>query len=224
MHEDSVLAITSKVVSLCENRVIPLDSIDKEKLIKQEATYYLPDALSKYGYHFTITNDTLISSAGIDESNGDDNYVLWPQDSQKTANEVRSYLVNRFKVKNIGVIIVDSTCTPLRLGTSGVALGYSGFRPLNSYIGKPDLFGRPFAVSRSNIAGGLASAAVLVMGEGTEQTPFAVIEDLNFVEFQSSDPTNEELEIINIPREDDLFAPFFDSVNWLHGDKNNPGQ
>jgi F420-0:gamma-glutamyl ligase len=157
--------------------------------------------------------------AGIDESNSNDNYVLWPSDSQKTANEIRQYLADRFKLKNVGVVIVDSTCTPLRLGTSGVALAYSGFSALNNYVGKPDLFGRPYQVSQSNIAGGLASTAVLIMGEGTEQTPFALIEDVDVVSFQNHNPSLKELEGINIPRDDDLFAPFLDSVQWLKGDK-----
>ncbi len=217
--ENSVLAITSKIISLCENRVISLDSADKETLVKQESSYYLPGEVSKYGYHFTITNKTLISMAGIDESNSNNNYVLWPTDSQKTANEVRQYLAEKFKLQNVGVVIVDSTCTPLRLGTSGVALAFSGFDALNNYVGKPDLFGRPYKVSRANIAGGLATTAVLIMGEGAEQTPFALFEDLDFVTFQPRDPSPKELEGINISSEDDLFAPFFDSVKWLKGDK-----
>ena len=219
--ENTVLVITSKVVSLCENRVIPIKDTDKDTLVKEQSSYYLSSNLSKYGYHFTITDHTLISMSGIDESNGNGNFILWPSDSQKTANEVRTYLVNRFGIKYAGVLIVDSTCTPLRLGTSGIAIGFSGFQALNNYVGKPDLFGRPFQVSQANIAGGLASTAVLAMGEGTERMPLAVISDIPFVKFQDRDPSLEELETTHIPFEDDLFEPFFSSVKWEKGNRSN---
>ena len=41
LGEGSVVAITSKVVSICEGRVVPIGNIDKEELIKSEADYYL---------------------------------------------------------------------------------------------------------------------------------------------------------------------------------------
>ena len=219
LREGSIIAITSKIVSLCENNVIPLKAIDKEELVVQESNLYLPANLSKYGHHFTITNNTLIPMAGVDESNGDDNYVLWPKDAQQTANQVRMHLKERFKLSKIGVIITDSTCHPLRRGTSGIMLAYSGFRALNNYIGKPDLFGRSFNVSQADIAGGLAASAVLQMGEGSEQTPIAILSDLQFVTFQNRDPSPEELKNVIIPLEDDLFFPFLSSVQWQKGDR-----
>jgi len=146
---------------------------------------------------------------------------LWPEDAQKTANQIREHLVKKFKVKKVGVVITDSTSTPLRLGTTGIALGFSGFEPLNDYNGTKDLFGRPFEVSWANVAGGLAAAAVLAMGEGTEQTPMALIKDVPFVKFKTTNPTKEELAGFNIPINDDLFAPFLNKVKWLHGTKKN---
>lgn len=217
MPEKSILAITSKIVSICEGNVIPVDGTDKEVLIQQEASRYLPSTLSKYGISFTIARDTLIPAAGIDESNGGNNYILWPRDPQATANQVRQYLVDRFSLKAVGVVITDSTCVPLRSGTVGTMLGHSGFRALNNYVGTPDLFGRPFVVSKANVASGLAGSAVLTMGEGTEQTPMAVIEEVPFVTFQHRNPTKSELNELSIALEDDLFGPFLTSVDWLPG-------
>lgn len=215
-----VVAITSKVVGICEGRVVPIGSIDKQELVRQEAEYYLPLSASKYGLSFTITHGTLVPVAGIDESNGNGNYVLWPADPQASANSIREYLVKRFNLKKVGVVITDSTARPLHYGTEGVAISFSGFVPNNNYIGKPDLFGRPFKISISNIADGLAAAAVLVMGEGTEQTPVAVIKDVPFVKFSSRNPTKQELESFYLPHmEDDLFAPFLRNAGWLPGDK-----
>lgn len=217
LGEGEVVVIASKIVSLCENNVIPIGSINKKRLVIEESNQYLPRSLSKYGYYFTITDNTLIPMAGIDESNGNGNYVLWPKNAQKSANEIRKWLQNRFKLKRVGVLISDSTCQPLRRGTTGISLAHCGFLGLTNYIGLPDLFARPLDVTQANIAGGLAAAAVLAMGEGAEQTPICVISDVPFVKFQSRNPTADELAEINIPLEEDLFAPFLSAVPWKQG-------
>lgn len=216
-NDKDILAITSKVVSLCEGDTIPLNAIDKEELVIEESHQYLPATLSKYGHHFTITNNTLIPMAGIDESNTDNYYALWPRDAQKTCNEVREYLCQRFGIENAGVIITDSTCHPLRRGTTGICLSHSGFVALNDYVGKDDLFGRKLLVTQSSISEGLSAAAVVCMGEGAEQTPLAVISETPFVTFQSRNPTAKELGSLHIPLQDDLFAPFLESVEWKDG-------
>lgn len=214
LHEKDILVITSKVVSLCEGGTVPVGSIDKQSLVAQHADTYLPSSASKYGITFSIANNTLIASAGIDESNGGGDYILWPKDSQRSANEVRVHLQERFGLQYVGVIITDSTCQPLRRGTIGIALAHSGFASLHDYIGKPDLFGRPFSVSVSNISSGLAAAAVVAMGEGDQQTPLCLISDAGFVDFQDRDPTAEELTLTTISPEEDLFAPFLQAVEW----------
>lgn len=219
LEEGSIVAITSKVVSLCEGSVIPAATADREQLIVQESSYYLPVEHSKYGHHFTITNNTLIPAAGIDASNGGGDYVLWPKDPQATAVAAWHYLRTRFGVQNVGVIITDSTCHPMRRGTMGITLAYCGFKALKNYIGQPDLFGKPFSVSQADVAGGLTAAAVLQMGEGAEQTPLAIITDVSFVEFQDRTPNSEELAETTIPLEEDLFAPFLQNVPWQKGGK-----
>jgi dihydrofolate synthase / folylpolyglutamate synthase len=222
VEDRSVIAITSKLVSLCEGSVIPVDQIDKEQLVVRESDLYLPATFSKYGHHFTITSNTLIPMAGVDESNGDGNYVLWPKDAQATASQVRAWARQRFELSHVGVVITDSTCHPLRRGTNGIMLAYSGFRALNDYVGRPDLFGRPFTVSQADVAGGLAAAAVLQMGEGAEQTPVAILTELPFVHFQDRDPTAEELATMIMPLAEDLFAPFLTSVQWREGMRHRP--
>lgn len=217
MPERGILAITSKIVSLCEGSIVPLAGTDKEKLIQSEADYYLAKQDSKYDISFTISQNILIPNAGIDESNAGDVFVLWPRDPQVTANAVRDYLMKRFGLKEVGVVVTDSTCRPLHRGVSGIALAFSGFLPLKDYVGEPDLFGRPFTVAQADIVGGLASTAVMIMGEGSESTPLAVISDLDFVTFVARDPSPDELSGLSIPREEDLFAPFLTSVAWLPG-------
>lgn len=215
----SILAVTSKIVAVMEGRVVPTVNADKDTLIKEESQYYLPRNLSRYNVSFTITDDMLVPTAGIDESNADNNYILWPKDPQKSVNTIREYLVNNLNIKDIGVIITDSRTVPLRWGVTGTAIAYSGFEALKDYIGKPDLFGRPFAFEKMNIADSLAAAAGVVMGEGAEQTPLAVITDIPFVNFQDRNPTQEELKSLHIDMQDDLYAPLLTSVKWEKGNK-----
>jgi F420-0:gamma-glutamyl ligase len=219
MLEGSILVITSKVVSLCEGRVVPIAEADREVLITQEADYYLPSSFSKYGHHFTIKDNTIVGSAGIDQSNGDGNYVLWPTDAQATANQVRAHLRKRFGLQHIGVLITDSASHPLRLGAMGVALAHSGFQAIHNYIGEQDLFGHLYSVERANVAGGLAAAATVAMGEGSERMPFCLLSDISFVTFQDDDPTEQELAASRVSVEADLFAPFLQTAPWQTGTK-----
>jgi F420-0:gamma-glutamyl ligase len=217
LPEGSILVVTSKVVSLCEGRVVPLGDATRDELIAQEADYYLPTSMSNYGHHFTLKDNTIVGSAGIDESNGDGHYVLWPRDSQKTANTVRQHVRERFGLERVGVLITDSISQPLRLGSIGAALAFSGFAPLHEYAGEPDIFQREFRVSRSSVVSGLAAAATVAMGEGSERTPLCILSELPFVTFQAADPTPQELQAIHVPLEDDLFAPFLQSAPWQRG-------
>ncbi len=217
LKEGSVVAITSKIVAICEGRVVDPKSIDKDELVKQEAEVYLPRSMSKYNFLLTLKHNMIIASSGIDESNANGLYVLWPKDPQGTANAVREYLQKKFKIKNVGIIITDSRTSPLRWGVTGIALAHSGFSALNNYIGKKDIFKKPLKVTMANIADGLAGASVLSMGEGAEQTPMAVIENLPFVEFQGRNPTAKELKQLRIELKDDIYAPMLTGVRWMRG-------
>lgn len=221
LKENSVLAVTSKIVSITEGSLLKIEEgLDKDKLIEENSQFYLPRESNKYNVSFTITNNILSASAGIDESNGNGFYILWPKNAQESANKIREYLANKFGLKNFGVIITDSKTTPLRWGVTGISLAHSGFNALNDYIGKPDLFGRPFQFEKLNIADSLAGAAVLEMGEGSEQTPLAVISDLKNAEFQDRNPSKEELESLKINMKDDLFGAFLEKVDWEKGERN----
>ncbi|HTV22359.1 MAG TPA: coenzyme F420-0:L-glutamate ligase [Polyangiaceae bacterium] len=217
LAEGSVLAITSKIISISEGRVVPMAGADKGRLIAEEAERFLPASASRWGVSLTLTRGMLIATAGIDESNSDGHFILWPSDPQATANAIRAYLAQRFSLARVGVVVTDSRTSPLRLGVTGIALAHSGFRALNDYVGVKDLFGRALRMTKVNVMDALATAAVLVMGEGSEQTPLAVIDDAPFVEFQDRDPTVAELEPLRVPPEDDLYAPLLEGVPWQQG-------
>ncbi|MEM9416757.1 MAG: coenzyme F420-0:L-glutamate ligase [Bacteroidota bacterium] len=212
--EGSVLAITSKVVSVCQGRVIDQNSIAKEALIRQEADAVAQGVESPYGIVLAIKEGILLPSAGIDESNADHTYILYPANVQDVAVELWHHLRQRHRVKRLGVLITDSHTTPMRRGVMGIALGWCGFAPLHSYVGKPDLYGRPLRVSQANVLDALAAAAVFVMGEGSEQTPLALLQDLPQVTFMDQPPIPAEVTDIRIPMHEDLYAPLLMGVQW----------
>lgn len=225
LPEKSVVVIASKIVGICEGRVVKIISeqqkdAQKTALAEQEADFYLPREFNQYGFMITINKNIMVASAGVDESNSNGYFSLWPKNPQKSANEIREYLVKKYNLTQIGVIITDSKLTPLRWGVTGVSLCHSGFRALNSYIGKPDIYGHLMHAEQANIADSLATTAVTIMGEGNEQQPLALITDLPFVTFQQRNPTEEELDSLRINLEDDVYASLLTRVKWEKGKKN----
>jgi putative folate metabolism gamma-glutamate ligase len=220
LREKSVVALASKVVGICEGRVVKKTSEEqKEELAKQEADYYLPREFNQYGFMLTINRNMMVASGGVDESNGSGYYVLWPKDPQKSANEIREHLVKKFNLSEIGVIITDSKLTPLRRGVTGYAVAHSGFNALKNYIGTPDIFGRLLQAEQTNVADSLTTAAVFEMGEGNEQQPLVIVEDLISVEFQKRNPTKVELKNLKIALGDDVFSSLLTTVKWQKGKK-----
>lgn len=219
LKENSVVAITSKVVSIGEGRSVPINSANKDELIIKEADKYLPrDLVPNEWAMYTLKNNMLVASAGIDESNGNDFYILWPEDPESSAKEIWSFLKEKFKLQNLGVIITDSRLIPLRRGVVGFAISYFGFKPLKDYRGKKDIFGREFQMETSDIPDSLATAAVLEMGEGAESQPIAIISDVPYLEFTGSNFNPESLDdSLDIPEKEDLFYPFLSSVPWKEG-------
>lgn len=217
IKENSVIAISSKVVSLCEGNVIAISESTKDELIKKEADAYIPKKYSKYDVYLTIKNGLLVPSAGIDESNTNGYYVMWPKNPQKSAQHCWEFLKDRFDLKNIGVIITDSTTSPLKWGVTGKSIACCGFKSINSNIGDKDLFNKTLRQTRTNVADGLAAAAVLCMGESVEQTPIALIEDIPFVEFEEHAPSQEELRSQIIDMKDDLYGPLLTGGCWVDG-------
>ncbi len=214
--EASILVITSKIVALCEGRVIAHDETFKERAVNEEADYYLPKEASRYDIPLTIIDNAFIARSGIDASNTGGVYSLLPEDSYQTARTLHSYLCQRFSLQEAGVIIVDSHSTPLRRGTTGVAIGFCGFQALKNYEHLPDIFGHHFTTHQNHVDA-LASAAVLIMGEGNEQTPLCLITDIPFITFAQNTPTQKELAYFKPALEDDLFAPLLNFKDLKKG-------
>ena len=219
LPENSVVAVTSKVVSIAEGRCISNKKTTKDELAIKEADKYLPRDASPGGWVLqTIKNNMLIASSGVDESNGDEYFILWPKDPTKSAKKIWQFLKKKFNIKNLGVIITDSRLVPLRRGVVGISIGFYGFKPLKDYRGKEDIFGRVMRMETSNFPDSLATAAVLEMGEGSERKPIAIISDVPDLEFIQNKYQPKTIDdSFDIPEKEDMFYPFLSLVKWKKG-------
>ena len=223
LGERSIVVIASKIIATTQNRFVEKLTNTKEekyRLIEQESEYYLPATASQYEVMLTVKGNWMFANAGIDESNANGQYLLWPDNPQAAAESIWHFLRKKYNLTELGVTVSDSRSLPLNWGVTGHAIAHCGFNPLYSYIGKPDLFGRPMKMEQLNVAQAITAAGALVMGEGAEQTPIAVASELpDSIEFLDHPPTAQELQALHISLEDDIFAPLLTAVTWQKGGK-----
>ncbi len=189
LRTEDVIAISSKVIAISEGRIRSLsDMMPTRRARKLGGRYSLPPAFVQIvleeadevlggvkGALLTIKDGDAAANAGIDRKNAPEgSVVLWPSNPDSSARKIRDSLYRRFG-KRVGIVIVDSRVTPLRLGTIGFAIGCAGFRPIIDLRGTNDLSGRPIEITSHAIADGVAAAAHLVMGEASEQAPFVLV-------------------------------------------------
>jgi len=204
LQEGDVVFITSKIVSIHQGRCVKKDTgVNKEDLVKQEAEQYLSGSNNSAGVPLTIKGHTLIPAAGIDESNANGYYILWPEKINETAEEFCRWLKAKYSLEKLAVVITDSHTIPLRWGVVGISIGFYGLRPLKDYRGIPDIFGRQLKMTQVNVVDALSTMATLLMGEGAEQTPLVILRGADFVEFSDKAVYNELI----IPPGMDLYAP-----------------
>jgi len=218
IKEKSIIVITSKVVSIWQGRCVKISkNINKDKLIKKESDFYIERKETPQEYvMLTIKNNILIPSSGIDESNANGYYVLWPDNVFEVAQQIYGFFKKEYNLKNFGIIISDSHTTPLRSGTMGIGIAYYGFYPLRDYRNKKDIFRKILKMSQINIVDSLSAAAVYAMGEGAEQTPIAVIEDIGEIEFRTKN-FNSKKNPLEININEDIYAPLIKTEKWKKG-------
>lgn len=189
-HGD-ILVLAQKIVSKSEGRTVNLAQVEPSQeavelapkiekdprlieLILQESKSILRTRpgtiIVEHRLGFVCAN------AGIDRSNvrsTDDSgewVLLLPEDPDASAQYLRNQLEKDSGV-SLGVLIIDSHGRAWRLGTAGVAIGFSGMPGLVDIKGEKDLFGFRLEITQVGAADELASAASLVMGQAAEGTP-----------------------------------------------------
>lgn len=121
-------------------------------------------------------NGFICVNAGVDKSNVDGSlvYARLPEDPDSSANAIREKL-ERLCGKSLGVIVADTYSRPFRVGQVEFAIGLAGIEPLADYRGLDDLFGYSLKYKFVGLADEIAAASELVMGQGTERTPVAIV-------------------------------------------------
>jgi coenzyme F420-0:L-glutamate ligase len=121
------------------------------------------------GFLLTVKNGILTANAGIDLKNcPPGTAILWPKNADRSAALLRKRLEKRYSAR-LGVIVVDSRVTAMRLGTVGLAIGVSGLAPVSDHRGTSDIYGRKAKITQTNVADDLASSAHLLMGETNQR-------------------------------------------------------
>ena len=141
-------------------------------------------------------------NAGVDKSNvkGDSTYALLPQNPDASARKLRKR-IRQLTGKGVGVVICDTRSRPFRKGQVEESIGVAGLNPLIDYRGQKDLFGYTLRFKNVALADELASAAELVMGQGRERTPVAIIRGLTRIRFQDRASSR----FLSVNAEEDLF-------------------
>lgn len=207
IRDGDVLVITSKVVAVTQGRVVKTSSEKAfNALVQKEAD----QICGGEKVTLTLKNGIFIPWAGIDRSNTKKGTaVLWPKDPQKTVRQIYAQLKKSYGLKKVGVIISDSFCVPRRRGVTGVALAYAGFEGIIDRRGTKDLYGNTLKLTTEAAADSLATIANFVMGQGREQTPFALVHNAP-VTFTDKRTSAEDL---IMDEKECLFSPLYQDLS-----------
>jgi coenzyme F420-0:L-glutamate ligase/coenzyme F420-1:gamma-L-glutamate ligase len=196
VRDGDVVAVTQKIVSKAEGRVVPLGD-GREAWVERETRRVvarrgdLVIAETRHGF--------VCASAGVDASNAPQagTLVLLPLDPDGSASRIRARLRELTGVAP-GVVVSDSFGRAWRQGTTDVALGVAGFAPLRDLRGTSDAYGRELETTQVAVADEIASAAELVLGKA-HRVPAAIVRG---VDLPAGDGSGAD---IVMPRERDLF-------------------
>ncbi|MFL5978818.1 MAG: coenzyme F420-0:L-glutamate ligase [Gaiellaceae bacterium] len=188
LEDGDVLVVAQKAISKAEGRVVRLAEVEpserarelagdedprRHEVILRESARILrsrpPLVISETHHGFVC------ASAGVDSSNAPEpeTVVLLPLDPDASAVSLRDRIVELTGAE-VGVIVSDSFGRAWRQGTTDVAIGLAGIRPLLDLKGTRDRVGYELHATVIAVADELAGAAQLVLGK-TDDVPAAVI-------------------------------------------------
>ncbi len=224
LREGDVMVVAQKVVSKAEGRIVRLTDLvpspravelaaktEKDpravEAILGEAVEVLravPGVLIVETRHGIILANAGADMSNIEHDEEDDHLLLLPEDPDASADRLRSALDAGGGGARIGVIVADSVGRAWREGTVGLAIGVSGLPARLDRRGERDFYGRELHVTEVAIADSIASAASIVMGEGAEGRPAALVRGLSFDDRSGAERAGRARDLVR-PRERDLF-------------------
>jgi dehydro coenzyme F420 reductase / coenzyme F420-0:L-glutamate ligase / coenzyme F420-1:gamma-L-glutamate ligase len=176
LHDDDVVAVTQKVVSKAEGRIVPEGPDGKTSWVERETRR----VVARRGDLVIVeTHRGLVcANAGVDASNVADGYLtLLPEDPDGSAERIRKTLVS-WSGADVAVVITDTFGRPWREGLVNVAIGCAGLPALVDLRGTKDAAGRVLESTVEALADEIAAASGLVMGKA-DGIPAAVIRGMH---------------------------------------------
>jgi coenzyme F420-0:L-glutamate ligase / coenzyme F420-1:gamma-L-glutamate ligase len=192
LEEGDVLVVAQKIVSKAEGRVVRLHGIEPSERARELAGEEDPrrlEVILRETVRVVRTRPPLViaetrhgfvcASAGVDSSNAPETgmVVLLPLDPDASAERLRARLAELTGVA-VGVLVTDSFGRAWRQGTTDVAIGVAGVRPLLDLRGERDPVGYELHATTIALADEMAGAAELVMGK-TARVPAAIVRGLD---------------------------------------------
>lgn len=193
--DGDMIVISQKVVSKAQGLLVDISTIQAKKsarsiakrtrkdprlieLILRDSTKVL--RADSQAVVVRKRNGFICLNAGVDKSNvsGRLVYARLPVDPDRSADEIRRKL-EQLSRRTLGVIIADTYSRPFRVGQVELAIGIAGMEPIVDYRGQDDLFGYRLRYKYVGLADEIAAAAELVMGQGTERIPVAIVRGLS---------------------------------------------
>ncbi len=198
VRDGDVVAITQKVVSKAEGRIVP--AADRAAWIERESVGVVARrgdlVITRTRHGFVCAN------AGIDASNVREGFLtLLPEDPDASAERLQKKLSARLGLARLGVVITDTFGRPWREGVVDVAIGCAGLPALRDLRGTVDDRGRELETTVVAFADAVAAASGLVMTK-TARVPAALVRGL--AASAGDEPTGSARDLVRRP-EDDLF-------------------
>ena len=195
VRDGDVVAVTQKIVSKTEGRVVPLGD-GREAWVERETRRVvarrgdLVIAETRHGF--------VCANAGVDASNVEAGFLsLLPEDPDGSAERLREALTERLGVE-VAVVITDTFGRTWRRGVVNVSIGCAGIPALVDLRGTADHHGRELEATVVALADEVAAASGLAMGKAS-RVPAALVRGVAF------DAATVPISELVRPPEEDLF-------------------
>ena len=194
-RDDDVVAVTQKIVSKAEGRLVPGD--DRADAVARETRRVVARrgdlVIAETAHGFVCAN------AGVDASNVEaGTLALLPEDPDGSADAIRARLRATLGVE-LGVVITDTFGRAWRTGLVNVAIGCAGLPAVVDLRGATDQHGRELEATVVALADEVAAASGLVMAKDA-RIPAALVRGVD----RASAPDAPASALVR-PPEEDLF-------------------